>query len=295
MNDYGSAADRLPVNDSDVERWRAGRLESGRVVAGGLRMHAVWSAGPQAVGRPPLVLVHGLGVSGRYMHPALVRLARRFGVYAPDLPGFGLSDKPARALNVPELADALAAWMSAVGLRQSVLIGHSFGCQVVVDLSLRRPDLVERLVLAAPTGDPRSRSALLHVWRLLLDVPREPLSLVPLAASDYFRAGVLRAARTLRHSLADRMEEKLPRVRVPALVVRGSRDPLVTPRWAHEVAAALPFGELVTVRGAPHALNYSYPSRFAHVVRRFVEGARTTDVPTTDDGFDYAIAGEREG
>jgi 2-hydroxy-6-oxonona-2,4-dienedioate hydrolase len=268
--------DRLPVTDRDDGRGRAGQragrptsrrvlhrqagpLESGSVVAGGLRIHAVWSAGPQAAGRPPLVLVHGLGVSGRYMLPALVRLARQGRVYAPDLPGFGRSDKPARALTVRELADALAAWMSAVGLRQSVLVGHSFGCQVIVDLCLRRPDLVERMVLAAPTGDPRSRSALRHVWRLLLDAPREPLSLIPLAARDYLRAGVVRSARTLRFSLADRMEDKLPSVLVPALVMRGSRDPVVTARWAHEVACALPFGELVTVEGAAHAANYNPP------------------------------------
>jgi pimeloyl-ACP methyl ester carboxylesterase len=132
--------------------------------------------------------------------------------------------------------------------------------------------MVERLVLAAPTGDPRSRSALGYLLRVLLDAPREPLSLVPLAVGDYLSAGLGWSARTLRFSLDDRMEGKLQLVRVPALVVRGSRDPVVTPRRAREVARLLPQGTLLTIEGAAHAVHYSSPSRFVRAVRRFIDG-----------------------
>lgn len=241
-------------------------------MADGLGIHAVWSGGPPTSDRPPLVLVHGLGVSGRYMLPALVRLARTRRVYAPDLPGFGRSDKPDGALNVPELADALAAWMRAVGLSTAVLVGHSFGSLVVLDLASRHPSMVERLVLAAPMGDPRARGAFRHVWRLLLDAPREPFSLIPLVVRDYLTTGLVRAARTLRFALDDRTEDKLPRVDVPALVLSGSRDPVVTARWAREAARLLPRGEHVTIEGAAHAVNYNSPSRFARAVERFLDG-----------------------
>ena len=55
-----------------------------------------------------VVLVHGQIISGLYMVPTAERLATRFPVFAPHLPGVGLS-KPRRPLCVPELADALAA------------------------------------------------------------------------------------------------------------------------------------------------------------------------------------------
>jgi pimeloyl-ACP methyl ester carboxylesterase len=61
-----------------------------------------------------VVLVHGIGVSSRYMTPIAIELAATCKVYAPDLPGFGLSAKPSRILDVPALADALAAWMRAL-------------------------------------------------------------------------------------------------------------------------------------------------------------------------------------
>src|SRR5687768_13321911 len=77
----------------------------------GLRCHAVISVKPAPPLAPQIVLVHGYAVSSSYMIPTAERLAGRFPVFAPDLPGYGLSDKPERVLDVPELADVLAGWM----------------------------------------------------------------------------------------------------------------------------------------------------------------------------------------
>lgn len=203
------------------------------------------------------------------MRPAAERLARSVAVSAPDLPGSGRSEQPAHALDVRELADALARWMEVNGVARPTLVGHSFGCHVVVDLAARRPEAVARVVLAAPMADPRARTFPRQIARLLLDAPREPLSLVPVAAADYLRGGLVRAARTLRFALDYELEDVLPAVRAPALVVRGSRDPLVPGWWAREVARLLPAGELFTIEGAAHAFNYSRPEEFARLVLDF--------------------------
>lgn len=200
------------------------------------------------------------------MRPAAERLARSVAVSAPDLPGFGRSAQPAHALDVRELSDALARWMELNRVVRPTLVGHSFGCHVVADLAARRPDAVARVVLAAPMADPRARTFPRQIIRLLLDAPREPPSLVFVVAADYLRAGLVRAARTLRFALGYELEDVLPDVRVPALVVRGSRDPLVPGWWAREVARLLPAGELFTMEGAAHAFNYSRPEEFARLV-----------------------------
>src|SRR5436190_17187630 len=106
------------------------RLGSIWAEVSGLRMHARAATDAEHAGALPLVLVHGLVVSSRYMIPLAERLAERTYVYAPDLPGFGKSDHPNRPLDIAGLADALAGWMRATGITRAALIGNSMGCQV---------------------------------------------------------------------------------------------------------------------------------------------------------------------
>ena len=233
-------------------------------------MYARISEGP-AAGGPPVVLVHGLVVSSRYMVPLLEELAPFHAVYAPDLPGFGRSEGPAHALDVAGLADALAAWMRSVGLRRAALVGNSVGCQVIAWLALRHPGLVEKVVLQGPTMDPDARSAPRQMWRLLLDTTREPPSLTAIEGLDLLRAGAGRSWRTFQHALGDSVEERLPKVRVPALVVHGSRDRISPRGWVEEVARLLPNGRLVVLSGAAHAANYSAAAEFAREVRAFLD------------------------
>ncbi len=247
-----------------------GTIESRWIRAGGGLVHARVSTGPAGAGSPAVVLVHGIGVTSRYMVPLAERLALYYRVYAPDLPGFGLSDKPRQALDVPELADALAAWMEAVGLGRATLLGNSFGCQIIAELAVRYPHRIERAVLQGPTIDPKARSALRQLVRWQLDTPREPPSQALIILRDYMDCGIRRLVRTFRYSLQDRIEEKLPRIGVPTLVVRGGRDPVVPQRWAEEATGLLPMGRLVVVPGAGHTVNYNSPLELARVVRLFL-------------------------
>src|SRR5918911_1358680 len=107
----------------------------------GLAMRALVSCGPASrTGALPIVLVHGLGLSHRYMMPVAKTLAATgYRVYLPDLPGFGDSGHPDRVLDIPGLADALAAWMVAVRIDRAALLGNSQGCQTIADLAARHP------------------------------------------------------------------------------------------------------------------------------------------------------------
>ena len=217
-------------------------------------------------GAPVVVLVHGIGVSSRYFLPTAGRLAARCSVYAPDLPGFGRSGRLPGRPTVRRLTDALEAWLDAAGLtRPDVLVGNSFGCQLLVELAARRPERVTRLVLVGPTIDRRARSLVRQAGRLALDLTREPAGLLAVEAVDYtlhvWKSGLAGFVEMLR----DPVEAKLPHVQAPTLVVRGSRDPVVPRAWAEEVAAALPHGLLVEVAGAPHAVNYAAPDDLARL------------------------------
>ncbi|HTM55113.1 MAG TPA: alpha/beta hydrolase [Pirellulales bacterium] len=228
---------------------------------------------------PSLVMVHGLGVSARYLLPTFDRLAPFYNVLAPELPGFGLSDRPPHALGVPELADVLAEWMDHMKLPRAALLGNSLGCQVIVDLAVRYPERVESLVLVAPTVDTRDHTMPRQLWRGFKDLLGEPWSLRAIIARDYLRTGTVRMYQTFRHALDDRIDEKISRVRARTLIVRGSRDPVAPRRWVEELAALAPHARVVEIEGGTHATNYTRPEALARVTARFLEGREVTDSP----------------
>ncbi len=236
------------------------------MVVGGARIHARVSE-PTDRQLPAVVLVHGLSVSSRYLVPLGERLAADHRVFAPDLPGFGLSDKPPAALDVPALAVVLEQWLDARGVGVAVLVGHSLGCQIAIWTAARSPRRVSALALFAPTIDSGSRSVAGQGVRLLLDAVREPIPLVLIQARDYLRAGLPRTLRTLRFAVVDEPERRLPLVRVPSLVARGSRDPLVSASWAGEVARLLPDARTVTIERVAHAVPFSAPETCADLIR----------------------------
>ncbi len=244
--------------------------------AAGWRIFARTAVIPNSL-RPPVVLVHGLGVSSRYLVPTARRLACEFSVYAPDLPGFGRSERPRRALNVPQLAETLLAWMDAARLERAALLGNSLGCQIIAEAAIQQPARVTQAVLVGPTIDAQARSAVRQLWRLVKDIPREPLSLVPIVAWDYLRCGLPRAWRTLQFALEDRIETKAPHLHCPTLVVNGEHDPLVPHAWAELVARLAPQGRLVIISGAGHASIYSSPETLVRLVREFLKSTTSRD------------------
>jgi 2-hydroxy-6-oxonona-2,4-dienedioate hydrolase len=246
------------------------RLTSVWAEVGGLRMHARAATDAANGGALPVVLVHGLVVSSRYMIPLAERLAEREHVYAPDLPGFGESAHPTRPLDVAGLADALAGWMRAMGIARAALIGNSMGCQVIADLALRYPALAERAVLVGPTVDRRGRNVLEQARRLIAAAPYEDPSLVGLQLRDVWSAGLRETLATTRYAIADRIEARLPALPMPVLIVSGSHDSIAPPCWAAELAGMLPRGQLHILAGGGHALNYSAPDQLLAIVAPFL-------------------------
>lgn len=251
-------------------RSRFGRLESRRVRVDGLNIHARVSLDRAPHERSPVVLVHGLGMSSRYMIPIAQYLAPDFRVYAPDLPGFGISDKPPHILTVPELADALAGFMDEMGLCRAAFVGNSFGCEILIEFAARYPRRIERLVLQGPTPDPNARSALQQVALFFVTGLFERWSLGWIAISDYLRGGVFRYVGTFRAMIGYQIEPRLSEVQAPTLVVWGTRDFIVPRRFVERIAHLLPNGRLVVIPGAAHGMNYSHPRIFKETILPFL-------------------------
>lgn len=258
-------------SDADPEHIRALDSELFRrewIDVEGLAMHTVISTAADTL--PPVVLVHGLALSGRYMLPTAESLAEAHRVYVPDFPGFGDSDKPDRVLNVPRLADALEAWMNAARIERAMFLGNSFGCQIIADLAARFPQRVDRAVLQGPTTPPDERTWRLQYIRWQENSPYNPPSMSEIASEDYRKCGLVRALRTFQFSLNDRVEEKLPHISAPVLVVRGELDPICNQDWAERVVRGLPDGKLAVIPGVAHTLVYTHPRELVAASREFL-------------------------
>ncbi len=238
----------------------------------GIRIHCRTSSAPVPRGRPPVILVHGLGMSSRYMVPLAQCLGQHIQVFAPDLPGFGLSDKPERFFTVAEQAAALAAWMDSVGLVRAAFVGNSLGCEILVEFALRYPERVSAVVLQGPTPDPEALDPVHQIPLFFLTGLFERPSLAWVALTEYLRSGVRRYVWTFRDMVAHRIEGKLPYVPAPALVIWGTRDFLVPRASVERVAALLPAGRLAVIEGAAHGMNYSHPRLLAECVLNVLAG-----------------------
>src|SRR5919112_4141899 len=100
----------------------------------------------------PLVLLHALGESALNWRWVLPALARTHRVYAVDLPGFGFSAKPSAEYTPAFFARFIGAYLNALGLERTGLVGSSLGGLVALRLALSEPARVSALVLVASAG-----------------------------------------------------------------------------------------------------------------------------------------------
>src|SRR5256714_8899360 len=125
---------------------------------------------PQAVGRrvdvngmrlyyevsgqgDPLIVLHGSFMSIPSMGAIIPTLAKTHRVYALEMQGHGRSTDSNRPITYPDLADDVAAFMDAVGLRKADVFGYSLGAGVGLQLAIRHPDKVGKLIAASVAYD----------------------------------------------------------------------------------------------------------------------------------------------
>lgn len=218
----------------------------------------------------PLVCVPGLNVSLSHLMPMCQQLAPHVAIYALDLPGYGKSQNPPHFQNLTEMADTVAAWMRAIGLERAALFGISFSAQIVSCLAVRHPEMVSRLILSSPTVDPSSRPLPKLIWRWWKDRESEPSYVHKATLASYERVNPLRALYTLWQMVRDHMEDRLPAVQCPTLVVRGGCDVIASQRWVERATCLIPDARLVVIPGGTHALDMDMPQELARAVCEFV-------------------------
>jgi len=272
-----------------------------RVLAGDVRSFYLEGGPPDGV---PVVLIHGLGATSASFLPTFWDLAKDYRVFAVDLPGFGESDKPLRPLHPAYFARWMQDFLDAVGVQRAHFVGNSMGGRVALELGLRAPNRVDRLVLLAPSLAWRRYRAAAGLVRLV----RPELALLPLRVEHRLVLGVLqslfaRPARIPRAALLAAADEFVrvfhtPRGRVaffhaareiyledphgvrgfwerlrhlerPALFIFGDRDRLVPRAFLRHVQRALPSAACETFHDCGHVPQFEFPEATNARIRAF--------------------------
>lgn len=249
---------------------------SERLRAGGLAYRTHTSRLPGSA--PVFVLLHGIGMSHRYLSRLHRELAASATVISFDLPGFGGTPTPPSRLSVEQYAELVGSALDRAGVQQCTVVGHSMGTQFAVDLARQRPELVSRAVLIGPVVDSRRRTALQQACALSRDGLREPFSANAMVMGDYLRCGPRWYLTELPAMMAYPTEERIADVRCPVLVMRGERDPIAGAPWSAALAARAPHGRLLQVPGQGHIVQHSAPAIVADALHRFA-----TDPATVGD------------
>ena len=209
----------------------------------------------------PLVLLHGNGESHRVFDRMVPALAAGHRLVGLDSRAHGRSPRGDGPLTIARMADDVDEALAALGLRGVDLLGFSDGANVALELGVRHPGRVGRLVVVGANLYPAGLRA---------------TSLAPMRLAHA-------AARVVPHPRARALTERLAlmtrdphlepadlaTVDVPALVVVGRHD-VVRPEHSRLIAAALPRARLATVPGAGHMLPVTHPGPLARLVEGFL-------------------------
>jgi pimeloyl-ACP methyl ester carboxylesterase len=240
---------------------------------------------------PPLVMLHGAPSDSRIWQWMLPDLSRDHTVVAWDAPGFGQSADIDDDWRVARFADALAAFIAAVGFARPHLVGHSFGTMVVLSMFQRHPAVPASLVLVGGyagwagslSSDEVARRLEMFVGMAELGEAFDPKvypglfsDLIPAdrdaALTSMMRENIRPATiRAAGHIGAETdLRPVLPTINVPTLILHGEADARSPLANAEALHAAIPTSQLVVLPKLGHACVVEDPQACAAEIRRFV-------------------------
>jgi pimeloyl-ACP methyl ester carboxylesterase len=233
---------------------------------------------------PPIVFLHGWGISTEPYQELLKLLADRHTSIAPDLPSFARSSYSKLIPDYESYAKFLLAFLDALNLQQIHLVGHSFGGGIAIALAALAPDKVSSIVLLDSTGIPAEsllgvvpRRAIEMTAQLFL--PKLKLKLVDIpqvfSYNLLFNTGNL--IQTLLLSLRADLKPLLPKIKAPCLLLWSEKDLTVPLTAAREMAATIPDSQLVTVEEGCHEWGLWYPEKLTSIMLDFIDRVERTE------------------
>jgi len=237
---------------------------------------------------PAAVIVHGVGGHKEDWAGVAESLAATHRVLTIDMLGFGASSKAAEDLSMPVQAAALCALLDAQGIEKATIIGNSVGGWVAATFAATYPDRAERLILIDVAGfkamfegappvnfDPGSVDEMQALVGFVINSPIPNLPGFARRALDaYIASGEKAVAAVWGRSLyqSPRLEDLLPRITAPTLVLWGEQDRLFPSALAGVFAGQITGATSALIPDAGHFPQIDNPAATIAAITGFVRG-----------------------
>lgn len=248
----------------------------------------------------PVLLLHGISNSGRAWAPQVPALvAAGYQVIVPDHAGHGASGPLSAPFGVKDIADDTEMLIDRLGIERLDIVGLSLGGMVALDLALRRPRHIGRLIVANSfdrTATPEFKT-MAEGWARIFEQPHGPVLRLeqnwPALVSPQFQAtedgmrtwqvwhGI--AATTDGPSLAHVARgitdfdcaDRIGELSMPTLFLAGELDRMSPPDLSRAMARRAPQGAYQLIEGAAHISNVDSADAFTRIMLHYLDADHT--------------------
>ncbi|WP_027330771.1 alpha/beta fold hydrolase [Marinimicrobium agarilyticum] len=242
---------------------------------------------------PVLICLHGAGAGAVTWYPSIGALSKHFHVVAPDIVGYGESDKPDASYDRAYFAKWLKDFLSALGIAKAHVVGLSQGGAIALQFVLDNPKMVDKLILVdsgALGAQPSLASFLGMLWLnsipsslanrfysryILFDPDNRDPNHARYSVQVLKSKGGKNAFRQGKGAAVSKMpEDSLRQIENESLILWGEDDQLFAIEYGEAAARILPNARFYRISNAGHLPLMDQPATFNQAVLNFLKGSR---------------------
>ena len=246
-----------------------------------------------------LILLHGIGASAERWSRVIPTLSRDYRIIAPDIIGFGYSDKPAVEYTMDFFVDFFKLFLDNLGISKASIIGSSLGGHIATEFAIRFNHMVEKLVLVSPAGMMRKSSPTLdryimsalypehqRVYEAFSEMVYDSNTINQEILMDFINRMSLPNAKyafmstLLGIRYAPDLRGRLSSITAPTLLMWGENDTTIPlAEYSNQYNGIPNMEEIVVIKNCRHIPHVEKPATFNRIVLRFL--MRTSLIPAT--------------
>ena len=235
-----------------------------------------------------ILLIHGLGGVAERWSSVIPLLSKKYHVIAPDLPGYGYSDKPSIDYTPEFFSKFVFDFLDKLGISKTSMVGTSLGGQIVAECAITQNKVIEKIVLVSPAGTMKSPTPTLDAYSMAALYPSYDTvktayemmtgsEKVTTESIDNFikrmtqpNAKMAFMSTILALKNAPSITDRLSDIAVSTLLIWGKRDTMIPVKYANDFVSSIKNCQLEIMENCGHTPHIEEPVKFSQNVLNFL-------------------------